>query len=203
VLSRSELQPSSTALPPRCRDLFCVSPLKAGDDGGFLAPSGLKLSIADPLLATVVAIAAGAWPEALGHAELASAVSAKLGAVDSAELERALLLAHERDWVELRPGPTGCARTPGDRPRVSRLNRSELALQRPLTNRLHVPIGLGQGPAAALVAWLDGTRDRAELARLLGQERLVQNQQAGVGIVQQVLEALRTRALLESEAGAP
>lgn len=199
VLARAAAQPSSTALPERCRSLYCVSPLRARDGRDFVAPGGLTLSIPDELVATVVAAAASAWPEAISYAELATRVHQRLAFTESPAIERALLLAHERDWLELRASGTGCARVASEKPKVSDLNRAELELGRPMTNRLHVPISLGQGPAAQLVSWLDGTRDRAALASLLWQHRAMANEQSCAGAVSQVLDALAGRALLESD----
>lgn len=200
LVARADARPASSMLPERSRELFCVSPLKRRPSGRFSSAGGQELVIEDPLVAAVVDAAASAWPEAVSHRELLQAVGKQLGAPESA-IEQALLATHERDWVELRPSRTGCAKATLERPQVSTLNRAELELGRPMTNRLHAPISLGPGPAAQLVSWLDGTRDRADLTRLLVESGALPSQPRAREAVNQVLEALSSRALLEAEAG--
>jgi hypothetical protein len=53
--------------------------------------------------------------------------------------------------------------------------------------------------ASQLVSWLDGTHDRAALARLLAEQGALTGKQSGTDVVTQVLGALAGRALLESE----
>lgn len=196
LLSRAETPAAGSALAERCASLYCVSPLQAGAGGSFVVPGGFKLQIAEPLLAAIVGVANEAWPEALSFTELAARVRERFPSSTTAELERAALRAHEHDWLELRRTTTGCAREPGEKPRVSPLNRAELSQARPLTNRLHTPIQLGGGAAAELVACLDGAHDRRGLSRRLS-ERGYPAAQVTPAAIEQVLAALVRRGLIE------
>lgn len=177
--------------------LSCVSWLRVADDE-FVVPGGAKLRIEDPLHSAVVRAACASWPEALSAVELVHRAAAEAPGAERDELARAVLEAHDRDWLELRHAAPGYVGTPGKRPRMSSLARVEALSGRLLTNVVHAPIQLGGGVAGALASWLDGEHDRGALrARLLADG--FPPQQCTQAAVEQILNALGRRGLLLPE----
>lgn len=177
--------------------LSCVSWLRvAGEE--FVVPGGAKLRVEDPLQSAVVRAACASWPEALSAVELVHRAAAEAPSAERDELARALLEAHDQDWLELRHAAPSYVGTPGKRPRISSLARVEALSGRPLTNVVHAPIQLGGGVAGALASWLDGEHDRGALrARLLADG--FPPQQCTQAAVEQILNALGRRGLLLPE----
>jgi len=82
--------------------------------------------------------------------------------------------------VELYTEPPPLASSPGERPRAGAVARWQAARQPNLTNLRHEPLRLDDPHALALLAAMDGSRTRDDLAAVLG-ARLAEDERAQAG----------------------
>jgi SAM-dependent methyltransferase len=102
-----------------------------------------------------------AWPAAIRFSELAGERPQRLG--------EAMIEAHASRLVELHVRPPAVATEAGERPEAPAPARRQAARgEDRVVNLRHETVSLEDEDARALVARLDGTRDRAALARELG-----------------------------------
>jgi SAM-dependent methyltransferase len=159
----AKAEPDGAAAPPGDDD--------DGDDGdgapltsgfaGFGAPSG------PPVVGAALRALARRYPRAARFDELL-ALSPRRGSEDAATLAAALLRGAARGLVELHAHEPRVATVAGERPLASTLARLQAGSGAPTaTNLRHAPVKL-DAQARALIAALDGTADRAEIARRTG-----------------------------------
>ncbi|HET7434677.1 MAG TPA: class I SAM-dependent methyltransferase [Thermoanaerobaculia bacterium] len=116
-----------------------------------------------PMKSTLEALAA-AWPRSLSFAELEARVNAS-------DLPRILDGLHANGAVELSLTPHEVVRGVSERPTVSSFTRWEARQGTSVTTLRHRVIGIQNDDAARfLLPQLDGTRDHAELLRMLDEE---------------------------------
>jgi hypothetical protein len=96
------------------------------------------------------------------HALAFETLRAALG-TDAGELGAALLDAFRRERLIPHAGPLHVATEPGERPEVSRLARWQAAQGPELTSLVYQTVRMEEPAARALIALLDGTRDRAAI----------------------------------------
>lgn len=111
------------------------------------------------------------FPHALRLDDLTERVSEHLGvAVTVAELARILLDGEASAFVRAFRAPPLAVRVPSDTPEATALARSEAERGETVTNLQGDPVRLENAFQMRLLALLDGTRDRAALARELGSD---------------------------------
>jgi SAM-dependent methyltransferase len=122
----------------------------------FTLGGGIGVETGDPALKRVLGRLGRAWPQAIRFADLAGA--------DRPRLADALLRAHAERIVDLHVHPPP-ARRAGTHPQAPALARRQVAGgASTVTNLRHTSIQLEDDAGRALLARLDGTRDRAALA---------------------------------------
>jgi PKMT, C-terminal winged helix domain len=82
-------------------------------------------------------------------------------------LHAALLRAYAANLVQLHVHPLSCATHAGERPHVTPLARHQAERGEYVTNLRHVQVRVEDERGRRLITLLDGTRDRAALAREL------------------------------------
>lgn len=158
--------------------LFAASSATMSESGDMVefrsARAGLRTG--HPLAVAVLRRLVEAWPGTLAVSQL----NREIGEAHAASVAQVLLSAFAGGIVELYSTPPPLAATPGERPRVSALARLEAARGETVSTLLHGYISVTDPLARRLITLLDGTRDRAALARELGapSEQLDQNLQA-------------------------
>lgn len=151
----------------RLQDLFAASRARpcGPQEGGrqkFDLPKSGSLTTNHPIAKDVLCRLASLWPESIRISELPLATSPP---DDAADLLMRLL---EGGAIELRVSPPRIARAVSQRPAVSALARMQVAAGcRMVTNQRHQNIELKDDVGRRLVLLLDGSRDRAALARAL------------------------------------
>jgi hypothetical protein len=116
-----------------------------------------------PVRAVLDALIAAA-PSVISMSELATLVA---GAPLARPLPALVTELYVSSLVQLHVSPPALTAIAGERPRASPLARLQAAAQEDLTNLLHARTRIADPNARALLGFLDGTRDRATLARLL------------------------------------
>jgi methyltransferase-like protein/SAM-dependent methyltransferase len=136
----------------------------------YRSPSGLVMSTTRPLLKGAMQVLAEAWPGTLPFAQLLSRSRAAAGLTDPASADAdARNLAGGlvdsylgSDMVEFHGAPIVVANTPSEKPKAIPSARARAEEGRPVANRRHELVRLGD-LERCLLARLDGTRDRAAL----------------------------------------
>jgi SAM-dependent methyltransferase len=164
-------EPPSVPGPRRVEALHAYSPLRASDPRADLEDEslvafedgqGARLSTDHPAVKRALATLADAWPGPVRVAYLTAASD------DPDTLRQAILGGHAAGIVELTTHAPRMASAPGDRPRASRLARVQAAGGADeLTNLKHERIAIADEVDRALIALLDGTRERAALTRAM------------------------------------
>jgi SAM-dependent methyltransferase len=151
------------------RDLWVAADLSTGASPAEIAgearvrfgvAGGGSVETADPAFKEVLARLGAAWPRAIRFADLAGTTPQRIG--------EALLSAHAERLVALHVQPPAPAIRPGERPAAFPLARRQAAAGAPLVTSLrHESVSLDDELGRSLVTLLDGSRDRAALAREL------------------------------------
>lgn len=150
----------------------------------FLAPSGATIAVRHPALKAALLELARAWPRGLSVDDLGerAAMLLELRRVEGvdprsvetrAELTRDLLELARLEHLDLRLSDPPCAREAPAAPRVEALTRFEAERSPAVTTPHHAVVPLDPF-TRSLVRHLDGSRDRAELAR-----RMTEHVEAG------------------------
>src|SRR3954454_18133860 len=121
---------------------------------------------AEPLEVGLVADAFAVLDRERPHAVGFAALREELGA-DARELGAALLDGFRRERLIPHAGPLRAARDPGERPVASPLARWQAEHGPDLTSLAYTTVRMEEPAARALVALLDGTRDRAAIRAAL------------------------------------
>jgi methyltransferase-like protein/SAM-dependent methyltransferase len=136
----------------------------------YRSPSGLVMSTTRPLLKAVMQVLAEAWPATLSFTELLTRSRAAAGMTDPATLDAdARNLAGGlvdsylgSDMVELHGAPISVTNTASEKPKAIPSARLRAEQGRPVANRRHELVRLGD-LERCLLSFLDGTRDRAAI----------------------------------------
>ncbi len=175
VLDRS----FSPALARRFRFASCAEPTESHEETPvvvFRGPHGAALRTDEPVITAALGVLRARWPlsvqcgELLGLARAeasAGADAARSEADDAAVLGQALLRAYAVNLVELRVGQDRFSLAPGARPRASAVARRQAALGPAVTTLRHTTLRVDDTTGRRLITLLDGTRDRAAVARAL------------------------------------
>jgi methyltransferase-like protein len=144
--------------------------VKSEEPVKFRSPSGLVLSTNRPLLKAAIQVLSEAWPGTLPFAELLTRSRAAAGLNDPAtadadarNLAGGLVDSYlGSDMVELHGAPIVVANTASEKPKAIPSARIRAEERRPVANRRHELVRLGD-LERCLLTLLDGTRDRAAL----------------------------------------
>jgi methyltransferase-like protein/SAM-dependent methyltransferase len=185
--------------PRRVEGLFVSSPAVASSEVS-LAPDveiefrggrNASLKTSHPVLKAAMVALRTAWPERLSFPDLRSAAAGLLDvppdAISPGLLAEGVAAAFSMRALDLHVYPPQVTNRPGDYPRADRLTRWQAERGDLLTNVLHQTVKLESG-TRKLVALLDGTRDRRQLAHELNTDPQE---------VDQALHTLSAMALLE------
>ena len=181
LLCRADRPAGDTPDPEAVRRLLVASPLELGShrtpkEAGkvetFRAPSGQTISTDHPLLKAALVELGICWPAAMPYPELLQDARARAGEeaarLDDTPVLPALAGAYAGGLVELHAQAPDTVTRAGRRPSVSPLARHQAAHGTRVVNRWHVPVELSSDLLRSLVALLDGSRNRQELATALG-----------------------------------
>ncbi len=178
LLCRADVQIADAPIADRIRALYASSPatpvspdpdLTGTAIEEFTAPRKAAMKTAHPLAKSAVGILAKRWPEALHFDELLARCSElSRAAADSGELSEILLATHRAGLVELHARAPACTSVPGERPAASTLARWQARQRHSLTTARHTTIEATGDLELRLLALLDGTRDRRDLATEIG-----------------------------------
>jgi SAM-dependent methyltransferase len=150
----------------RVRSLYIASAAKAhGTAGTFRTDRGRMFTANQGLAKAVFEALAGAWPESLSFDTLRVQVDG-----NEPELVAMLDSLYANGAVELDLMPPQVTRIVSERPTASRRARCEALRGNVVTTQRHRVINLDDPIARFLVPLLDGSRDEAELLRLLERE---------------------------------
>ncbi len=146
--------------------------MKPGVEVSFNAPGRSSVGVRDPIFKAALVALREAWPRFVPTAELEDTVRRRLE-LGPATVESSKALV-ERLWnwfthrlVLMSASPAPCVSVPGERPVGSVVARTQLAAGRAqLTNLLHTLVRIRPFEAAVL-SFLDGSRDRRALALAL------------------------------------
>ena len=180
LLCRADRQVGDTPDPEAVRRLLVASPLQLGShrtpkEAGrvetFSAPSGQTISTDHPLLKAALVELGICWPAAMPYAELLQDARARAGGdaagLDDTPVPPALAGAYAGGLVELHAQAPEAVMRAGRRPAVTPLARLQAARGSRVVNRWHQPVELDSEDLRAVVAALDGSRTREELAAVL------------------------------------
>jgi len=193
--------------PGRVKTLWIAAALRA--DAGtvdlrsdkavsFTLLDGRGIEARLPIAKAAFKILAERWPVATAFADLYTGASQRLGPGAHADAAQRDVLAAEimrcfvGGAVELHCCPSPFAVEPGERPTACILARLQATRGGEVTNRRHELMPLDES-AQALLARLDGTRSRNEIAALLWPDA---PESERVARLTEALAALGTRALL-------
>lgn len=141
----------------------------------FQSPWGQVITTPHPLVRAALYVLHEAMPRALSFPELWREVCTRVrdapatdaGGRGARVLAEAMVACATTQLVQLHVRPAACAPRVSDRPTASKLARLEAASGRRITSLRHYSIELPPLDRA-IVAHLDGTRDRVELVDVLG-----------------------------------
>ncbi len=156
--------------PAVIRSMYISSPAQliegaAGDVEEFRTSRGAAVKTAHPLVKAAMHALCDAAPEAIPFADLLDRT-----APAQAEVLSELLLAAARSGViELHVWPAPCVRAAGERPRVGELARYEAQGGRPISTETHEVIEAVGDVERRLIAAMDGTRTREQLADMVAE----------------------------------
>jgi SAM-dependent methyltransferase len=139
---------------------FSTPAVRDGDV--FTGPTGSTLATDHPDVIAAFERAAREWPAAVWVRDCEG---------DEVVLHAALLRAYAANLVQLHVHPPACAHA-GERPRVTPLARHQAEQGEFVTNLRHAQVRVEDERGRRLITLLDGTRDRAALARELPVEGL-------------------------------
>ena len=175
VLCRNALAPSRWPRPEALENMLLValaepvppSPPPAADAvEQFRNAKGQTLSTAEPALKAALHHLHRARPLGAAYADLLANVRASTAAVDEADLARSLLACATASLVELHTYLPPIAARPGARPRATPAARRQAATGKIVVNLRHRSLQL-DALSRAVLALLDGQRDRPALAEML------------------------------------
>lgn len=125
------------------------------DEAVFMTGEGVRLSTNDPSLAAIFRALADAYPEALPLGETA----------DLAAVADHVFKLYTSQVARILTAPPHACRQAGERPLASALARRQVARgERDLATSMQTVARIEDGPLIALIALLDGTRTREDLA---------------------------------------
>jgi len=154
-----------TPRPAVIAGLAVSTQTQARDERTFEGPTGSTLTTDHPLVTEALLRAARSWPAAVWVSEL---VPPGATDADGAALCDALLRAYAANLVALHVHPPRLTTTPGPAPRTTALARHQARGGEMVTNLRHASVRIEDELGRRLITLLDGTRDRAALARELG-----------------------------------
>jgi methyltransferase-like protein len=185
LLCRAEARPPSSPQPELLGALCLASPARPSSAQPDVTGPGVEkfegaretaVRCREPLTKAAFVILAEAWPQALSFAELTRSVTALLSRADgqltaeeTLNLQRFLTQVYataSNRLLELHIRPFPLASKPGARPRASLLARLQVRSQGRATNLRHQSIKMDDFQRR-LLGHLDGTNDRAALAKLM------------------------------------
>jgi methyltransferase-like protein/cyclopropane fatty-acyl-phospholipid synthase-like methyltransferase len=153
-----------------------VSPepdLSAGAVEEFRSDDGSTASTNIPMVKAALLELFAAWPMTLSFEQLWTAACDRLKSVDEKlesgprqDLAEALLRCYLSNMVSLHVRPGRFVVPSGDRPKATALARHQAATGAPIANLRHRLVHLQDGDRAVL-AYLDGSRDRSSIATAL------------------------------------
>ena len=135
----------------------------------FELPDGIKMQSNHPGVVRLLGELAKVWPRALRVDEIAPLLTGAGAALDAAGAELLTRLAVSR-MIELRSWNAPVAGRLSERPRASACSRQEGRRGTVAATLLHTTIKLEDPKVRALLALLDGTRDRGALAAAMKAE---------------------------------
>jgi SAM-dependent methyltransferase len=145
------------------------------DVAAFETAEGAKITTNNPLVTAALSVLTAAAPAVVHYSDLKRAVAERLGPSGSstealgdvdASLTSTLVLFAQSGFVEFRVLPSREVVTPGVRPKASALARWQALYFDDVTSLAHAPHRL-MGAERFLLAHLDGTKDRAQLSRII------------------------------------
>jgi SAM-dependent methyltransferase len=148
--------------PDVVRGMLAATPARPEGEAGegrveFRGPRGASLTTDDPALKTALVALGDAWPRALPVAELGGDA-----------VGEALLRAYSVGLVQLHLWAPELATTPSEQPVASAIARRQAAEGTRITTLRHTSVDVPDELGRRLITLLDGSRDRAALARELG-----------------------------------
>ena len=172
TLLRHESAPAAAApVPGSLRTLRVASAaapdgpqvdLAAGVDVQFRLGERASLRTSSPLAKAVFIALRERWPESLTFDAVLARAGEMLGraasAADADAVEQTLMAALGLRMVEITAERWNCAVTPSDRPRASRLARTEASSGDALTTLMHRRVRIAEEDAQQLLTLCDGTR---------------------------------------------
>ncbi len=166
LLCRQGLNPSAKALPERVVSLHVsCDALPQGDSGQeFRNRAEAVLEVKGERTSRVLRLLGQEWPETRSFHELKE----MCGSIDDLEFAELLLQFYALDFVHLHGAPRQAVCRPGERPRTRNLARMQAARSAAVTSALHEAVNMNDERSLKLLLLLDGTRDRAALARDMG-----------------------------------
>ncbi len=210
VLCHDDLAPSRWPDPTAVREMHIIgqatpatddTDAKPDDGVEFSIPEGPSLTTTSPGLMTALRLLHQVRPAGVPYAELLGQIQATIGEVNTDTLERSLLACAMSSFAELHTHLPRTDTHPGERPAATAVARCQAETGKHVANLLHRNIEL-DAFARALLALLDGTRDRAALV-----DAIAAQHRAGVlkfadddadlpGTIGKVLDALAGMSLL-------
>jgi SAM-dependent methyltransferase len=129
----------------------------------YRAPEGGRVGLTMPAAIAAVDALIAAWPGSLPFAEVAAAAG---------DANAAAAVAHDlllRNWIECTPRDQGIVRDPGSHPRAFAPALLQAREGRPVSGPQHRTLLPDDPLQTVVLAMLDGSRDRAQLAAALAE----------------------------------
>jgi cyclopropane fatty-acyl-phospholipid synthase-like methyltransferase/methyltransferase-like protein len=180
LLCRQDAPVQDHPVPDRIRQLRIESSASAASatldvtsagEETFHGPNGATMICSHPVAKAAMQILIEAWPRSLAFPELVRRVEDRLdvsspGNIDSLVTET-MWPAYRLGVVEFHMCEPRFALTAGERPETSLVARLQAARGELVTNLRHQVVRLSDERDRRLLQWLDGTRDRKDLALML------------------------------------
>ena len=166
LVCRAGVELNREVRPAQMRCFHFSCPARSDSEGRFEGAKGAAVKPVHPLAAAAIQYLADRWPGRIGFAELLAQGGGS--EADAPVLEEILLGCFAAGLIEAHVWVPPFVTQPGPRPRASPLARIQLAEGTTAANLCHAVTLVDDESGRKLVQLLDGSRDRAALARELG-----------------------------------
>jgi len=141
---------------------------RAGGARAYRTVDGLPFETADATVQATIARLGEAWPKALPVRDLLAAAGRESGDEAVRRVADFALAAFGAGLAQVHAGQPGFSSTAGERPIASALARLQVRTEATVTGRIGNTVSIEDAFGRQVLALLDGTRDRAAIARETG-----------------------------------
>jgi SAM-dependent methyltransferase len=166
LFCRGELPIEREVKPARMRGLLFSCPARADAKGRYVRATGIPIKPVHPLAVAALQGLSASWPRRLSFSQLLDGCGC--GEENADNLCQILLGCYSAGIIDAHLDAPQFAVEAGERPVLSPLARMQFAEEDTAVNLCHTLVRIPEEPCLRMTQLLDGSRDRAELAREMG-----------------------------------